>query len=384
MIQITLITTSPLHLAGAFSVGPLGETLPIIPGRSVRGALAELHSPTDAEFAPRFLDPRNWFGPLLPLGSEKEPFLEAWVLPSTARTCKLRKGFKESSKGHGVRDVLFDLLREDGPRQSAEFCQDEACGAKLVPYGGYYGERNGRKARIDPDMRLITRTAIDSRRETAAAGQLYSRQVIGEGHCFSGFLSIADKGQEAALAALMQPGSKLRLGGGRSRGFGEMKIERVKTQVADEWLPRDSLETRLTDFNRRARAAGVNRPEQTIFAITLRSDAVLVDPYHRPATSLSPDYLGRYLDERLASATRLGSFVDTRILDGWNNAHRLPRDSTPVFTAGSTFAFAIDMPAGDLAPLLAPIESFGIGELRQEGFGRVIINHPFHLEKDMI
>lgn len=383
MIQITLITRSPLHLAGTFSVSPLGGTLPTIPGRSLRGALAELHSLHDDDFAARFLDPRNWFGTLLPLGSEFGLVQRAHILPVTARTCKLHKGFKNRD-GHGVRDALFELLMED-PDPAIESCPDEECSAKLVPYSGFYGEDNMGIKRIEPDKRFITKTAIDSRRETAATAQLFSREVIGEGYRFTGFVSIADSTQEAALATMLTNNRHFWLGGGRSRGFGQMEVVDVTINDVNEWLPsHDELPIKIKTFSDKAKAAGVPYSGHTIFAITLRSDAILTDPYLRPATSLVPEYLGRFVDHRLATAVPLGSFVETRTIDGWNAAHRMPRDSMPALAAGSTFAFGIDLPPEELVPLLAPIESVGIGESRVEGFGRAIIDHPFHLQEDMI
>lgn len=382
MIQITLITRSPVHLAGTFAVGPLATTLGSIPGRSVRGALAGLHRQYDSEFAARFLDPRNWFGPLMPVGTPYTTYQQVLMLPATARTCKLNPGFKEDG-GHGVRDALFELLK-DIADPAAETCASEDCDAKLVPQTGYYGTVGNKTRGSDSNRRLVTKTAIDSRRETSAPAQLYSRQVIEEGQKFSGFFSVADPAQEGALAAMLTEERRFYLGGGRSRGFGQVEVVEVETQNVNEWLPSGDLVERLEKFDELARSAGVLCSRQTIFSITLRSEAVIYDRYLRPEHKITPEYLGHYIDPRMAVAEPLGSFVKTRIIEGWNDAHRLPRDAVVAIDPSSVFAYGIDMAPADLAPLLVSLERVGLGDNRVEGFGRVIINHPFHQQEDMI
>lgn len=385
MIAITLITQSPLHLAEGFSVGPLGHTLAHVPGRTLRGALAQQYQKKhghDADFDAMFLALGSRFGPLAPLGHERERNTVAWPLPLTARTCKQHAGFKSTPWAHGVRDLLFELMLDTTP---ADYDQCPECGAKLIPYQGYANQGGKDYRAVESSKRLATMTAIDSRRETAATAQLFSREVIEERQVFRGTITLADPALEAKLIEMLAATSELRLGGSRAR-FGRVRVAAAEVVADDQWRPPDArgdMATRLARFHQRAQAKQLDGGHQTVFALSLLSDAIVRDAYLRPSAHITPQYLGRYLDPRLAAATPLGAFAQTRAVDGWNAAHGLPRDTELVISTGSTFVFGTTLGVAELAPTLAALEAAGLGELGPEGFGRVLVNHPFHNEEAM-
>jgi hypothetical protein len=141
-----------------------------------------------------------------------------------------------------------------------------------------------------------------------------------------------------------------------------------------------SLAKRIKEFSTAACTAGVPIPAgQTLFTITFLSDGILRDDYLRPTTELSAALLSAYVDPRLATAVPLGAFGGSSLVDGWLALHGLPRDTAVAVSAGSVFAFSSPLPPADLAAALAQVETSGLGEWRDEGYGRVIVAHPFHL-----
>jgi CRISPR-associated protein Csx10 len=389
MIYLELETISPLHLSANHAIGPLNQTLDYIPGRALRGALAGVYQQKhglDAHFNELFLKEGNWFGPLLPTGHTLVSTRESFVLPTTAYTCKQERNFKAQG-GHGVRDMLFEFLKRSAA--TADRCQAAQCEASLVPFSGFYSEQAMRPQAVQVSQRLVTRTALDSRTETAAHGQLFTLSVIEESHCFAGFLALGDAAQEQAFAAeFLVEGGELWIGADKTRGQGQSLITRVEIgdDVASELLlaTRPDMATRLGNFDQAARQVGVPCPEQTLFTLTLLSDAIVRDSYLRYQAQISPAYLAEFLHPTFAQANSLGAFSQTRTLDGWNAAHRLPQPTEVVIAAGSVFAFGSDMPLVDLANHLATLERTGIGERRIEGFGRVLVAHPFHLKEAQV
>lgn len=387
MIYLKVTNLAPLHLADGHTVGQMAQTLPYIPGRALRGALArqwEAQYGVGEPFDRLFLSPHNWYGPLLPLSPAADH--ETFVLPQTAFTCKSFPGFRSRAARdrHGVQDRLFTLLL-DPKTDSDDQCA--TCQSALQPVSQpLYARRDSSYLTVEPDKRLITRTALDSRREAAARQQLFTQEVIGEGQQFAGFIELANKDDEALLLEQgLGQGVRFWVGAAKTRGQGEVEVKQAATDLPSELQPlRQPLSERLTSLNDRARQAGVAADYQTVFTLDLLSDAIIRDDYLRFARHVTPAYLGHYLHPDLAQAELLASFCQTRLVDGWQRSQGLPRETAVVITAGSVFVFGSDLAADDLAERLAPLERWGIGGYQAEGLGQVTINHPFHLVEEAV
>jgi CRISPR-associated protein Csx10 len=89
--------------------------------------------------------------------------------------------------------------------------------------------------------------------------------------------------------------------------------------------------------------------------------------------------------------TLLYQNAERRRINGWNELWGTPRESEYALETGSVFLFALKAQAGDdqtqqeerkeeLLRQLWKLEEEGIGQRRAEGFGRVCISDPVHLE----
>jgi CRISPR-associated protein Csx10 len=73
-------------------------------------------------------------------------------------------------------------------------------------------------------------------------------------------------------------------------------------------------------------------------------------------------------------------FTQTRVVSGWNSAYQLPKDDEVAITKGAAFLYRTETDMDILLAWLRQVEEQGIGERRAEGFGQVIVCHPFHWE----
>ncbi len=418
LVKITIRAESPLSLGTTKGYGgTLIETGHYVVGGQLRGALGAIRS-FASEAEKKELD--------LLLGTCEQAGLKfpncyltddapSFPLPLTAMTCKKKSGLIEEKKkrkdNHGTADTLLMQLAYD------QVARDRATGRWRIPLPFQYkcpqcGHRTEAYTRIveyhgpknytevHPSSHRQTRVAINRARQTAEEGQLYSVQAIDEGSQFIGLMSLDEKRDELARKWLQQIA---RIGGRTSRGFG-----RVKVTVNDSGA-HDELRDRLERFNRkysefeadlREIADDPPPPEgRMLFTINLRSDAILRDGDGLPTLKFDEARLQESLagllsaeERQMLAAIRFklrAQFTLPQHVSGWQTAWQLPKEVLLAAQMGGLYVFAADT-AGeqskqdDLIRGLEAMESAGIGEFREDGYGQVAVCDPFHLEVEPI
>lgn len=367
VIGIGLTTAAPVLLAAGPPAGNLLETLEFIPGNAIRGLLAasyvRIHNLAEAArdrvFQRLFLTGETRYGFAYIEGAQ--------VIPLSARTCKYDGGFLQD-QGHGAVDLL--LTKSNG---SCRYDSDGSeCGHSLDYLQGFYQVREHREKKVK--KRLITRTAIDPRRGTAATGQLYSQRVLSEGQTFAGFIEIPDD-LEATMQELIAQTRPAGIGTGRSRGQGWVKIEAMAWEEPD-W----------GDARERAAAFHTIAGKLSL-SITLLSDALVQDDYLRYGTAprlqdlLPLSSPGGIIPEEWESSPDPSlTFAGHRLVSGFDGEPwHLPREPFRAVVAGSVFSFLAKVED----PHVPPGVGLGwIGVNNREGFGRAILWHPFHKQPD--
>lgn len=422
--RVLVTTLSPLVVAGRqVAMGGATRTLKYIPGSVLRGALAGAllqngYTNGSTEFKGLFENNRVCYGNLYPTTAQGAI---AWPLPATAWSCKLEPGFVTAPReeaGHGVIDSLVAQFSGRASLPDYNQCQHPACyiasapeeSTPREPIEGYYTiEHKGAKqeyCKPDPTRRLITRTAMSGRWGTARPGFLYTVEAIAEEQLFSGFIHIEENtieennrenGDKLAetlqvmIRAINNHGG-LRLGMGRSRGLGQVRL-----QLFDDCPTQDWHLGVAGSFEQRWQTPELNNyltPEQAdkyfAFAITLYSDAILLDDFGRYQTTLNSAAwrrIIRYVHEptmaqALSSqiecvweASAAHSVRNWRFAPGW----RKPSNEELAVTRGSVFVCtALKTEKAPVQVLLQHLESTGIGRRRAEGFGQFVVGHPWH------
>jgi hypothetical protein len=211
-IGVRIDLRSPALLASAPPASNQLETLPFIPGNTLRGVMARRyldlgHGSESDEFRRIFLAGEARFGFATAKGSE--------ALPLSARSCKYVPGFR-GEEGHGVFDILLPV-----PGEGKERCP--VCGHALDYHRGFWVSEPTREVQVK--TRLVTRTAIDPQRGTAKTAQLYSQRVLSEGQVFLAAIEAPDD-LAPRLAEMLDKGFPAILGTGGNRGQGWAEVSR--------------------------------------------------------------------------------------------------------------------------------------------------------------
>ena len=401
MIHITLALKSPFIIAEN-RIDNLLRSTDYISGSVIRGALAHeylksKHKDNKELFHKFFLSGQVRFGNCY-LGSERTS-----IVPATARSCKNFSGFKEKKMDkeapkHGVLDSLIrfyayqDKLRKNEVDNSClNFLEEcEYCGSPTEHFTGFFGEIEQKGVKYEshePKKMVITRTAIDENTMTAKEGTLFSNELIippdqDKGLAFHGNIFVTE-GLEDELVNFLSDNTSFSIGGERTYGYGQTEIEGIDI-INKSVFPDTDLKSRLSSFNEKVKQF-LPEEESLYFVLTLNADAIVIDSFMRFVSCLDDAILRQYFPTEL-SFKMVESYCSTRIIKGWSNVHKLPKDNDLAIVKGSTFLFKTDkeIDEEELVTYLENIEQTGIGERKIEGFGEVIICHPFHLEVNPI
>jgi CRISPR-associated protein Csx10 len=387
-MTLALHLLSPLALHRTRSGVQYVETLDYIPGTALRGALAEAylaeHGGPDDTFHALFLSEQVQYSDLWPAIKGKSTIL----IPATARACK-RHDLKHKDS---FRDTLLDALAD---QRSDEKCKclvqsdggQKECGEPLDRVTGYLCGLET----VDPisvRSRLRVSTAIERGTGAVAREMLFTQHTLTgkrkdrdkDELFFRGTIRLADPGLQDELNRLLEEGTRLFLGAGRSRGLGEVKVETWQAAILD-----NSLSERWKNFNAAAQRAGSD-PDKRYFSLTLLSHLALRDDLLRPVLDgITPRHFE--LPDGVEWARHKDSdqpvcFLSAVTVAGWNAVQGLPKPDTVALARGSVLLFRCDaaLEQGVLARL-AEIEAEGFGERRSEGFGRVAVCYPIHYKR---
>ncbi|MDZ7339609.1 MAG: hypothetical protein ONB30_13865, partial [candidate division KSB1 bacterium] len=306
------------------------------------------------------------------------------LIPATAQICK-RFGFAHSGS---FRDALLDALSVTRSAQCAVAMGGRvSCGEPLERVGGYLCSLTPAEP-LSPHARLRVSTAIERSTGTVAREMLFTQHTLTgqrrtkgkdgpEPILFRGTVRLADPDLKKPLEALLK--TPLFLGSGRSRGLGEVEVKALTNAT-----PAEPLSERWRKFNNAAQRAGGN-PGICYFSLTLLSHLALRDEWSRPVLgNITPQHLG--LPDPVTWVHHKGStrpvlFLNAVTVAGWNAALGLPKPDTVALARGSVLL--AQCPAGEEQAVLTrleQIEAEGVGERRNEGFGRVAVCYPIHYE----
>ncbi len=325
------------------------------------------------------------------------------ILPITAVSCKYYPGFitgydyycKENiikvkdEEYHGVFDLLVKQIVYD---ESA--CPDYVfdpkcpeCDRIVEPFGGYYQIVPSPHGNIyfnyKPQMRRFGRSAINRKTWSAQEGMLYSVQSIAEDNVFLGEIDISDKLNDDEMDRITSNLENLsNIGGQSSRGLGNIRI------AVENYQPNIlSLKDRIQELNNTINEERGCKSEKVYFTIDLQSDAILRGKLNEPTIQLNEEMLSNYLKAVDSKFNDNGyeiklerSYSSASYVGGWSTAWNLPKYIQLATARGSVFLFSALKIDNLLCQSLELLEQNGIGEARQEGFGKISICEQFHLE----
>ncbi len=419
---VEIMLKEPVCIATQHGVGNVIPTLQYIPGSALRGALADLwlqkHSKRNSdgkyriestkktEFENLFLLDTVMYGNCTKDASR--------VIPKTALTCKHQKGFYNDDNAHGVRNILHQETRDCFTVSTTDliYCPNSECGqlGTLDHFDGFYFQPTSgvfRKSKIA--RRFLARTRVSEYLERAQDGSLYTRIALCEGQMFRGKIRLNNGAQRKILEDLLSESEHIIfLGASKSRSVGraEIKINPYLPQWHDEV---ETMSERLTEFQE-----AFDDIDGFFWSLTALSDLIIEDDYFRFKSWIDmTDIINFIHDACIETGVPENEIVQTINLlkcfelvrgwtsknktTGWNAAWGLPKYEQQAIAAGSVFLFYCkslerfsEEPLEDcgkseselFSQALTLLDTYGIGERRNEGFGQVIICDSFHMQED--
>ncbi|MEQ8192679.1 MAG: CRISPR-associated RAMP protein Csx10, partial [Candidatus Eremiobacterota bacterium] len=405
-IRIKLKTLSPMILGKAKGQDYFSSSQDYISGSAIRSALInklksdgifklnEENRISDRDFETMFLneDTMLLFDNAYPSGTADQ----SGPVPLTAESCKKYPGFsgkssEESSKPHGVIDnLLYDFILDRAYKKGFPFYLKRTCpicNSPIKKYSGYTGFNQGSPEGQSSKTRVMTKSAVNRMLNKSQDGMLYSIEAIEKGEVFRSKI----RRVTAEFASMLKKynDTELLIGGSKGRGFGRVSLE---FEAPDK---EEDLNRRVKDFNEKLRKLSEdftslypdfkqivdNISRKTFFSLTLYSDTFIYSPTMSPLLVITEEYLAN-LGIRVKLERSYKGFIT---VGGWNCLYGLPREKMLAISKGSVFLYSFDGENLDdkTYKFLLNIEQEGLGELKEEGFGRMKVCDSFHYAKEV-
>lgn len=390
-VQVLIRADEPLLIARRAEAGNQFETIESIPGGVLRGALAwrvvhhagQTFDAQDGDsfrnFVQLFFRDAVAFSPLVPVQLGTHAFQGYATIPAPRDlvTCELHPGYAVQSKdeGHGVWSRAWD----DDMLQFCPVCRKEAeeqgrpdPETRLETVSGFLPLNSaGLTTKFSPKQSVEMHIRLDPQTGRVQSGDLFGYVALEPGQFFVGEVTCANAEvwkalQQAAGVKALGQMNELRLGKASRRGYGRVSVVFREAQAAPWHGP--ELSQRITD------------PRKVV--LTFISDAIIADPWGRFVQGFEEGWLRRELELPADVSLQLEPercFSAVRAVDSFNAKLGLPRTRDMALVAGSSARLTFTGIKPDaLRELLKTAELRGLGLRRDEGYGRVVFNHPIY------
>ncbi len=323
-------------------------SLPFIPGSMLRGAMIRKYAPEkkdpllDDRFRRLFFDDGVCFLNAYPA----HPKSGVRMLP------KPLSWFVEKDQTDDP-DEIFDFALEidDALEQPmatrCDFCHVEDGVAHLETVG----------------FKVTMHNASDDRNKRAErSSQLFRYETLASGQEFAGAILSEDEADLLVLRSLLKRGA-IFLGGAHTGGHGRVEI--LNLELIDDWRECSEDEPYFDEG------------EQEIVTITLLSDAIVRDengcdlPDMAKAFAIERPLRNGASGNDSAVLEAFRAYAKTRLVGGFNRKWGLPLSQSWALCAGSVFRCPANAVANEK---LRELVRRGLGERRNEGFGRIAVN----------
>ncbi|MEG3980486.1 CRISPR-associated protein Csx10 [Microcoleus sp. T3B2] len=346
-ITLTLHTQQPI-LATSFQGDPNSDvSYSYIPGSMIRGAIIGRYM---KQHHLSELDLTNDEVKRLFFDANSTRYLNAYLLSEEKkRTLPLPLSwFKdkddELNDNSSITVYDFSIDRGDNPETPKSL-------------GEYFWANKGGVVNLYKDKRRINIHNFRDRqkgRSTDNQGELFRYDALDAGQTFQSVI-LCEDGDAIAIQMLLVTEPNIWFGGSQSAGYGHTKI--IYLEILDRW---DEIGIPAED-----------RENDENLSITLLSDTLLRNEggQHIADPMLIKQAVEEVLNISFPETSNI--FAGSTLIGGFNRKWGLPLPQLPALAAGSVMVFeGIEMNESQIKQL----EAYGIGERREDGFGRLAVN----------
>lgn len=350
-ITLTLHTQQPI-LATSFQGDPNSDvSYSYIPGSMIRGAIIGRYM-KQHHFSE--LDLTNDEVKRLFFDANSTRYLNAYLLSQEKiRTLPLPLSWfkdKDAELNEDSSITVYDFSIYQG---------DEPETRKSV--GEYFWTKKGGVVNLYKEKRRINIHNFRDRkkgRSTDNQGEIFRYDALDAGQTFQSVILCKDEDVTTIQDLLAEP--NLWLGGSQSAGYGQ-------TNIVDRKPP-------LDNWNEIGVPAE-DRENEDNLTITLLGDTLLRSDDGQPVAdpTLIKQAVEEVLNISLPQPTQGGIFASSTLIGGFNRKWGLPLPQVPALAAGSVVVFELE----DIeitVEQIKQLEAQGIGDRREDGFGRVAVN----------
>jgi CRISPR-associated protein Csx10 len=383
-IFVSITPKSPIYLGEIKPNTSFLSSKNYLPGGLLLGALGEYLVRSKREREIKEITSKIRFGNFFPSSGET---LWALPFPLTSLECKKKSGFK--TDGHGIFDsLLVSLAYAELQKAEAKFpvpvdfkCKysnrNSDCNGRMDRASGFFTKEKNYK-KVTTSKISQTKVAINRRRNTAEKEMLYSVTALAPKGVFVGRVW-AENGEVGLVKEVLEA---IGIGGLTGRGYGKVELKESEVRV-------EPIEKRVKDFNEILRrvwkdltsisvnSGFPNEPQGFYFSLDLLSPAILRDETGLPTLKPILNLEGKKLEPVFYSNS-------STFISGWSTAWGLYKETYMGTSMGSVYVFKVDSEKDIPYEELERIELEGIGERTNEGFGEVLICHPFHKEVEQV
>lgn len=366
--NLILLAKEPFLIANRNEAGNRFQSIDYIPGYTILGAFAWkaanrcnlTNGTTYEKFIKLFRRGGIKVSPLYPCLKVHNDIYPTIPSPLDFLTCKLYPGF-ENEDGHGVKGFSIDK----GEPKVCDKCLEKSIETPLKPLNKFVALHPIPKI-VNVAKREEMHITIEPETGRTKKGDLFSYTVIESGQYFMGTMEIEDWDDFIKLCGI--DGSQgevlfeLRIGKASSRGygFGQVWLNERESQITFLGKP---IEKRIN----------LKQP----ITMTLLTDTILVDRWGRFYNTMDKEILEQILGVKVEV---LSIYVKAKNIDGFNAYLGLPKWREYAIAAGSSIGFKIreGVDKDKIMGRFKILEENGMGLRRNEGFGRVVFNHPIY------
>lgn len=347
-ITLTLQTEQPI-LATSFQGDPNSDvSYSYIPGSMIRGAIIGRYM---RQHHLSELDLTNEEVKRLFFDANSTRYLNAYLLSQEKqRTLPLPLSWFKDKDAE---------LKDNSPITVYDFSIERGDNPETPKSVGEYFWRKERGAvKLYKDKRRINIHNFRDRqkgRSTDNQGELFRYDALDAGQKFQSVI-LCEDGDAITIRMLLVTEPNIWLGGSQSAGYGHSKI--INLEILDRW---DEI----------GDPAEKRENNDKILSITLLSDTLLRNEYGQPVAD--PMLIKQAVEEVLNISLPEPSniFAGSTLVGGFNRKWGLPLPQVPALAAGTAIVFEdIEINESQIKRL----EAYGIGERREDGFGRISIN----------
>jgi CRISPR-associated protein Csx10 len=191
-------------------------------------------------------------------------------------------------------------------------------------------------------------------------GEIFRYEALDAGQTFQAVILCQDKDLLGILQQLIKNPTDIWLGGSQSAGYGKTQIKDKDIKILnDDWCE--------------IKIPFENRANDKKLTITLLSDTILRDEWGQAVAdaNLVKPAIEETLHQALQTPKSVIIYGGSTLIGGFNRKWGLPLPQIPALLAGSVIVFE---GFGLTSEEIQRLEFYGIGNRRNEGFGRVAVN----------